>query len=140
MSPTKKYKIYISHGWTNNENYGRMVKILNGIRYFYWENYSVSEHEHASSEEGITPDFHNILFNQIRHVDFIIIFAGMYNDHREMIEKEIEIAKSFDIPIVGIKPWEEGRDVPSEISDVSKMVLGWKSHTVANGIQRYIKI
>ncbi|MFX1392182.1 MAG: TIR domain-containing protein [Promethearchaeota archaeon] len=137
MSPTKTYNIYISLAWTNSDNYNRLVEILNNIRYFHWKNYSAREHD--SSEEEITADFSNVLFNQIRHADFIIIFAGMYNTHRKWMEKEIEIANGFDIPILGIKPWEKGQDVPSEVVDATRAILSWKSHSIANYIQRYMK-
>ncbi len=63
----------------------------------------------------------------------------MYKTHRVLIDKEIEIAKSFDIPIVAIRPWEAGQDVPSEVNDAARAILGWKSHSIISGINRYLK-
>jgi hypothetical protein len=41
----RTYKLFISHAWHRDEEYWRVVQMLNEGSYFHWENLSVPEHD-----------------------------------------------------------------------------------------------
>ena len=45
MSGPRTYNLFISHAWSYNAEYYRLVDLLDGDLYFYWRNYSVPEHD-----------------------------------------------------------------------------------------------
>ena len=45
MPELKTYDLFISHAWKYNEDYYRLVDMLNNAPNFKWRNYSVPEHD-----------------------------------------------------------------------------------------------
>ena len=56
----RKYKLFISHAWHRDEEYWRVVNMLNDVNYFAWENMSVPEHDPIHTSES------NVLANRLR--------------------------------------------------------------------------
>lgn len=107
MSELKTYDIFISHAWRYNDDYYRLVNILNGAPNFKWRNYSVPQHDPVLNPDD--PSDEKTLFieleQQIKPVNCVLILCGMYVTYSKWIQKEIEIALSYKKPIIGIKPW-----------------------------------
>ena len=100
MPLLKRYRIFISHAWTYNTSYYRLVDMLNSVPNFHWENYSVPKHDRLPTRTK--RELNQALTNQIKPTNIIIILAGMYVNYREWIEREINIANDFQKPIIGI--------------------------------------
>lgn len=132
----KVYHVFISHAWTYNEDYYRLVKMLNDAPNFKWKNYSVPSHDpllDPNSPRGKI-QLLNELKEQIRPVHCVLVISGMYVNHREWIQKEIDIAKSYGKPIIGIKPWRQER-VPQAVQDAAKIMVGWNTDSIIHAIR-----
>jgi len=132
----KEYRIFISHAWRYNEDYYRLVGMLNRAPYFRWRNYSVPQHDPVidpDTEVGkrkLTEE----LRKQIQPVHIVIVLAGMYVNYREWIQKEIDIAQEYKKPIVGIRPWGQQR-IPQIIQDISCKLVGWNTDSIVQAIR-----
>ena len=60
----------------------------------------------------------------------------MYYNHRKWIQKEIEIAKKYNKPIVAIKPWGQLK-FPIELILTSKDIVGWNTSSIVDAIRKY---
>ena len=132
----KTYDLFISHAWRYNEEYYKLVNMLNRASNFKWRNYSVPTHDplvDPNSEIG-RDKLIQMLDNQIRPVNCVLILAGMYANYSYWINKEIEIAKKYNKPILGIKPWGQER-VPKVVEDSAKWMQGWDTNAIVNSIR-----
>ena len=134
MPKLKRYRIFITHAWIHNDSYYRLINMLNSTTNFHYENYSVPEHKPL--ETRTKRELTQALSNQIRPVNIIIILAGMYVNYREWIDKEINIARELNKPIIGIQPRGSQR-TPQIIREVSKTIVGWNTQSIINAIRRY---
>lgn len=134
MSDLRKYGVFISHAWKYSSGYGRVVRMLNEAPRFYWKNYSVTEHN--PKDGGSNAALRQQLTNQIRPTHIVLILAGMYVNHREWIQAEIEIAQDLGKPIVGIIPRGNER-TPTAVRDASKEMVGWSTNSVVSAIRRH---
>lgn len=134
MPPLKRYRIFISHAWTYNESYHRLVKMLNSAPYFYWENYSVPKYDpkKTKTKRGL----YLALQNQVKPTNVVIVLAGMYVNHREWIENEIKISKYFKKPVIGIYPWESVK-VPVIVRNSVKALVKWNTQSIINAIRKF---
>ncbi|MDE0231633.1 MAG: TIR domain-containing protein [bacterium] len=134
MPPLKTYDLFISHAWTYNAEYNRLVEMLNAAPNFKWRNYSVTKQDplDANNDARLT----EALRRQIRPVNCVLILAGMYVNHRKWIRKEIAIAKSLRKPIVGIKPWGQQR-TPVEVQDAANVMVRWNTDSIVRAIRGY---
>ncbi len=134
MSPSKTYRIFISHAWKHNESYYNLVEMLDKAQYFNWVNYSVPEHDPLGTKTK--KELYDALTNQISPTNVVVILAGMYVPYREWIEKEIEISKNFNKPMIGIIP-RGGQKSPTAVSDVVKTMVRWNTQSIVDAIRKY---
>jgi hypothetical protein len=138
MPILKIYHLFISHAWTYNTDYYRIEKMLDNAPNFQWKNYSVPGHDpllDPNSPRGKVLLLKE-LEEQIRPVHCVLVISGMYVNYREWIQKEINIAKSYGKPIIGIKPWGQER-VPQAVQDAAKIMVGWNTDSVIHTIRNY---
>ena len=132
----KEYPIFISHSWDYDEEYKRMVELLESKSYFKFRNYSVPEHDDLDTTSDL--ELKVELRKQIDPASVVIVLAGMYVNHSRWIKKEIEIAESKDKPILGVKPHGNER-VPEYVQDHSDDVVGWTGISVVKAIRELAK-
>ncbi len=134
MPPLKTYDLFISHAWSYNEDYYRLVNLLNGASNFKWRNYSVPEHDSFGklTEKQLLAE----LDGQIKPVNAVLIVAGMYVNHSNWILKEIEIAQSYGKPIIGLKP-RGAQVIPKVVQDAAKEMVGWTTESIVEAIRKH---
>jgi hypothetical protein len=133
MPSLKTYGIFISHAWTYNADYYRLVDMLNKAPNFSWRNYSVPEHDPLDTRTN--RQLEQALRNQIRPTHIVIILAGMYVPYREWIQKEIDIAVEYSKPIIGIRPWGS-QVIPRAVQDAANEIVGWNTSSIVSAIRR----
>jgi hypothetical protein len=103
----RTYKLFISHSWDYDEEYERIVRLLNGVRSFAWENLSVpiGNPIHVRGEDDLPYE----LRNRMRQCCAFIACAGMWVAHSEWIQFEINFARRIGRPIVMVPPWGQER-------------------------------
>ncbi|CAA0148364.1 conserved hypothetical protein [Tenacibaculum maritimum] len=137
MPNLKTYDLFLSHAWKYNSDYYRLEGMLKNAPLFTWRNYSVPVHNPLIDPN--TPVGKRFLTNeldqQVRPVNCVIILAGMYAAYSEWIEKEINIANSYNKPIIGVKPWGQER-VPLIVQNNAREMVGWNTNTIVSAIRR----
>jgi len=138
MPELKRYGIFISHAWSYNAEYYRLVNMLKEAPLFEWANYSVPKHD-----PKIDPDIPSgkkalmeELKKQIRPVSCVLIISGMYASYSGWIQAEIDFANLIDKPIIGIKPRGQER-IPSAVQEASIVMVGWITDSIVSAIRKY---
>jgi hypothetical protein len=137
MPALKTYDLLISHAWKYNDEYHRLVSMLNTASLFHWRNYSVPKHD-----PKIDPDSYagrKILLagltNQIKPVNCFLILSGMYTHYSYWINREIEIAQKYRKPIIGIRPRGQ-LIIPKVIQEAALEITGWNTDSIVSAIRR----
>ena len=138
MPPLRTYRLFISHAWRYDEDYYRLVEMLHAAPNFKFANYSVPRHDPVIDPNTPAGDrvLKQKLRNQISPVQCVLIISGMYAAHRKWIQEEIDIAQSYDKPIVGIRPWGSER-IPRVVQDAAHEMVGWNTSTIVRAIRLY---
>lgn len=127
------YRLFISHAWKYGERYKRAVRFLNEAPNFSWTNYSVPEDDSFTGMNAT--ELTEAMRKQIRPVQCVIIVSGMYVNHSEWIQFEMDFAKSLGKPILGIRRWGEERTPQSVVNCANEMV-NWNSNSIVSAIRR----
>jgi hypothetical protein len=136
MPALKTYDLFLSHMWRNTDNseYCRLENLLRKASYFLWRNYSVPEHDPLGTKTD--GELREALKRQIRPVNCFLVISGMYVNHRKWIQEELDIALSYDKPIVGIIPWGQER-TPVEVQRVAKEMVGWNTDSIVAAVRKW---
>ncbi len=109
-----------------------MTSLLNNRHYFTWTNYSVPETKafgpmanHRMQEE---------LRQQIRPVNCVVIIGGMWTNHSDWIQFEMDFAESIGKPILGVRP-RGAKMMPSAVVAKSDKVVNWNADSIVAGIR-----
>ena len=133
MPRLKSYDLFISHAWTYDDDYHRLVQFLKDAKRFRYRNYSVPQHDPLDANS--TSRLKAALDRQIRPVNIVLIISGMYVNYRDWIQYEIEVAQGYGKPIVGIRPWGSQR-VPAAVQSAAVEMVGWNTNSIVGAIRR----
>lgn len=125
------YRIFISHAWTYNESYYRLIKYLDEAPNFSYHNYSVPEHDTVTGGNQLGEN----LRNQIRPVHVVVVLGGMYVAHSSWIQFEINFAKELGKAILGVRPWGAER-MPEAVTEAADEIVGWNTASIVDAIRR----
>ncbi len=132
MPPLKTYHLFISHAWTYNAEYYRLLGMLRSAPNFAFKNYSVPEHDPLNTKTDA--QLRAALHRQIKPVHCVLILAGMYVNYRKWIQEEIDIAQRYKKPIVGIRPRGQQR-TPIEVQKAARVMVGWNTNSIVQAIR-----
>jgi hypothetical protein len=134
MPSLKIYDIFISHSWDYNEGYYSMADKIKSYPNLVTRNYSVPQHDSLNTKTD--KELYEALCRQIKPVNVVLVLAGMYVNNRKWIQKEIEIAKLYNKPIIAIKPWN-AQKMPLELELSADVVVNWNVDSVVDAIRKY---
>jgi len=136
MPALKTYDLFLSHMWrkTENSEYYRLENLLKEASNFTWRNYSVPEHDPLGTKTDKA--LREALDRQIKPINCFIIVAGMYVNYRKWIQEEIDIAKAYNKPIIGVVPWGQER-TPVEVQNAAKEMVAWQTSSIVAAIRKW---
>ena len=126
----KQYKIFISHSWKYDESYQKVSEWIDNR--LIWVNMSIPSDKPKDAASKLA--LKQKIENNIMKSSGIIVLSGMYVSHSEWIRIEIEIARKYNKPIIGIIPRGNER-IPSIVLDNAEMVK-WNSQSLIDAIKR----
>lgn len=132
----RTYRLFISHGWKFTNDYYRMSDYLEKIseanpqfNYEVRSDPSYSIKEHRQPEELMTD-----LRNQIRASECVIIVADMYHDFKYWLDYAMDVAQKHDIPVIGVRCWNE---IPTPVQIKSRVneMADWDTKSIFTAIK-----
>lgn len=135
MPDLKQYKLFISHSWTYSNAYARLTEFFDEHPNFLWRNYSVPKNDpiHNASTQK---ELYEAIKQQIAPVNCVLILAGVYSSYSKWIDKEIDIAKNYNKPIIAIQPWGAER-TSQKVKDNANKIVNWNSSSIVDSIRKY---
>lgn len=133
MPSLKTYDLFISHAWTYDADYYKLIRFLDNANWFRYRNYSVPRHDPLDANNASR--LKASLDRQIRPVNVVLIISGMYVNYREWIQYEIDVAQGYGKPIVGTRPWGSLR-VPVAVEAAASEMVGWNTSSIVGAIRR----
>lgn len=131
------YKLFISHSWKYDEDYRRIIDFLNKANYFRYSNFSCPFDNPLDCFRHTDNELTQRLEQQIAPTQVVLVVSGMYVAYSKWIQKEIDIARYYNKPIIGIKPWGN-INTPMAVSSVANEIVGWQTDSIIEAIRRYV--
>ena len=136
---SRRYALFISHAWPYAEEYERLVGLLNADDSFDWKDLSVPEDNRLSVFAQLPRSYRYLvhqLDERIQKADCLIVLAGMYAAHSGWIQSEIEAAKDFDKPIIGVAPQGNERS-PVAVTHAADEMVRWNGASIISAIRKH---
>ena len=130
------YNLFISHAWAYDERYAGICRLLDSVPNFVWRDYSAPRDYPVvdrGTETGRTR-LRALLRERVRLSSCFVLVAGMFVDHREWVQAEIQFAQEYNKPILGVLRRGQQR-TPDTVYQVSDKIVAWNSLSIANGVR-----
>jgi len=131
MGDLRTYNLFISHCWSYDDEYIRLVNLLDRVPDFSWKNYSVSFDNPLAGGSG--EKLADEIDGQIRLASAVVVISGIYVSHREWIQFEINLADQYNKPIVGIVP-RGNLNIPASIRRSAWDIVNWSTKSIVDSI------
>lgn len=133
VNQRQDYAVFVSHSWDYDQEYARLIRLLEEADRFDFRDYSVPKEEKFDTETN--EELEQVLREkQIKPSSVVIVLAGLYSTHSDWIGREIRIAEDEGKPILGVEPWGSDRTSNYVEQHADKMV-GWNTDSIVNGIR-----
>jgi hypothetical protein len=133
----RTHRIFISHAWQYGDAYDRLVVLLNKARYFSYINYSAPEDRPLDLPSTVTKaKIEKALDNKIKPVHIVLVISGMYYNHRDWIQYEVDTAAEYGKPIIAVEPWGSER-FPSQLEPYVLERVKWNTDSIVDAVRRH---
>ncbi len=119
----KIYKIFITQGEDKDNEYGRFTEKLYSKADFLWKETMIG-----------TDEYHNAPSIFFEDIDVIILLAGIYTQNKEKIDKLVDAALKYKIPMVLVRPYGM-EEVPLNLEKVADGLVGWNANCIVDTIK-----
>lgn len=128
----KKYRLFISHSWNYDTHYEKLLELLDDQDLDYY-NHSVPKNDPLHTK-GTDSELKTAIEAQIKGVSCVLILAGVYSTYSKWINKEIEIAKKYEKPIIAIEYW--GAERTSRVVKLNAdKIVKWQGVSIVEAIK-----
>ena len=134
---SKTYYLFVSHSWTYSDAYEKFINLLDNADYFSYKNYSVPKDDPIHDADN-SRELYEAIKNQVKHVNVVIILAGVYSSYSKWINKEIEIAKELGKPILAVEPFAAEK-TSSKVKEAADKVVKWNTDSIVSAIRELSK-
>ncbi len=134
----KTYNLFISHSWTYEDHYRRLINLLQKRKYFKFKDYSVPPDDPIHTS-GSDRELYEAIKNQMKSCHVVLVLAGVYATYSKWIQKEILIAKKeFAIPkpIIAIVPRGQIK-ISRKVRENANEIVGWNTESIVRAIRKW---
>lgn len=128
----KTYRLFISHSWSYGDAYEKIVKMLDDQGLDYYD-HSVPQDDPLHTN-GTDKELKEAIEAQIKGVSCVLILAGVYSTYSKWINKEIEIAKDYNKPIIAIEPWASEK-TSTVVKENADKIVKWQGASIVDAIK-----
>jgi|TARA_B110000438_G_scaffold300871_1_gene354306 hypothetical protein len=138
MPYVRTFNIFVSHAWSANEEYIRLVGLLKRIKRFNIEIISLPEYEPAidlDSSSGMQK-LKGIMEIQVRSSNCALILPRMYISSEFWIKYAMHLCQMYGVSPLAMAP-AEGEGLPAVLSIKADAVIDWNIEALEEGIKEF---
>ncbi len=137
MSEQNPIRVFVTHAFSESDDYLRVFEFLECVDRFYYIHVSRPEEK---PESGGMEEIKDILIQQIKAAEVIIVLASLYETQKDLIDFMLTGAKAAGDPIIVIRPFGGVVETPQVLVDVAMEHIDWNAREMADAIRRQARL
>lgn len=132
ISQQNPVRIFVSHVFEPADDYERVFEYLESSHNFYYRNCSNPAVSLGGSGEAMKEE----LRKQIALSEVVIVPSGMYRQHREWIDFQLNCAGGLDKPVIVLESFGVKDKMPVQLEALGDEIVEWNERSIADAIRR----
>lgn len=132
MPNASVYKLFISHAFSEHEDYTRFVSLLDEYNSIVYSCTSVpTSYKYKNMTKA---QLGEQLRAQIRAANCFVVLDAVYQESPDTITAELNAAGRMGIPIIAVKKWKS-REISPELAQYAKITTGWNIDSILSALK-----
>jgi hypothetical protein len=131
-SPANPIRLFVTHTWTENDDYTRVFEYLEASGNFYYLTTGQPQAKKPIDKESQRED----LRRQIAPCEVVVVVPGAYFAAPDLVLFQMNFAKAADRPIVAMENFGSVDPLPKAIKDVADEVCAWNERMLIDALRR----
>ncbi len=132
MSQHEPFRIFVTHGWDESDDYLRVFEYLESARGFYYRNCSLPAEVSGSASAEIQRES---LRRQIAKAEVAIALASQFPAKSDLLVFEMTFAQAAKKPVLLLRPFGSSATLPRTLTDLANVVLDWDERALVDAIR-----
>jgi hypothetical protein len=125
-------RLFVAHGWEDNEDYTRIFEYLEASGTFYYVNTSQPQAKRPIDKESQREE----LRRQIAPCEVMIVTPAAYRASTDLVLFQMTFAQAADRPIVAMENFGSTAPLPKAIKDAANEVSAWNERNLIDALRR----
>jgi hypothetical protein len=125
-------RLFVTHSWEENDDYGRVFEYLEAPGTFYYVNTSQPHVKRPIDKESQREE----LRRQIAPCEVVIVTPGAYRASPDLVLFQMTFAQAADRPIVAMENFGSTDPLPKAIKDAANEVSPWNERSLIDALRR----
>lgn len=131
MSEKNPIRVFVSHAFTETDDYLRIFEFLESVERFFYVN--VSKPENVPSQGGMNA-IKDELIEQIKQSEVVVIVMDVVDQSPDLVNYMMDVADANDIYIVSVQPFGGVGETPPHILERSRDNVPWNERSLVDSI------
>jgi len=133
VSESNPIRVFVTHAFTESDDYLRLFEFLECVDRFYYIN--VSKPENIPSDGGMDA-IKEELIAQIKASEAVIVAPDVYIDKPDLVNFMMDVAVANKIGMVAIKPFGGLAEIPDAVIERCDEYIQWNAREIVDAIKR----
>jgi hypothetical protein len=133
VSESNPIRVFVTHTFTESDDYLRVFEFLESVDRFYYLN--VSKPENIPSEGGLEA-IKDELISQIKQSEAFIVIADVYGHKPDLVQYMMDVAEANNIGMIGIKPYGGVAETAEKVMSRVNEHIEWNAREIVDAIKR----
>ena len=136
MSESNPIRVFVTHAFTEDEDYLRVFEFLESNERFFYVNVSQPENIPSGGFEEIKDE----LIRQIKEAETVFVTTQSYLSKPDLVRFQMQAALAQGTPLLGIAPFGGVVPLPDEIEGKAMEILDWNERDFADALRRHARL
>ena len=133
MAAKKPIRLFVTHCFSEHEEYARVFEYLESRDNFYYVNFSDPDFRPAGGNQEALQE---ALHAQIKNVEILVFPVGVHSVNPQLVDYQLRCAKACKLPILAIKAFGGTLAVSKEALAQADVVVEWNDRVIVDNIRR----
>jgi hypothetical protein len=130
-------RVFVTHSFTEDEDYLRFFEFLEGVDRFFYLNCSKPQNVPAS---GGMDAIKEELIAQIKEAEAVVVLANQYSQKGDIIRFQMDVADANEIPMIAVRPFGGVSETPRELAERVNEHIEWNPREMADALRRQARL
>ncbi|MCU0759931.1 MAG: hypothetical protein MUF07_12150 [Steroidobacteraceae bacterium] len=132
MSEQKPIRLFVTHAWSDGEDYLRVFEFLESARNFHYRNCSAVDRKPSEDLDAQR----EVLRAQMRPAEVVLATAALLRSHSSLLVFQMTFAQASRKPVILLPQFGLQGEVPKGVRDLATESVGWDERALVDAIRR----